>query len=190
MLIGAVLVLVPVVGWVLNMGHRIEMVHKMHIGQPAWPSWNNYPRLLKSGTVTLLGMIYYYTPGAVVAVLGLHQRQVWLEALSALLLLLATVAIPGYMTHYCLNYDAGEIFNPVRAFGRTLQGGGLYWKVCYRTRRTDAITPGIVGTRSWFSGLERLVLAGRRIQLCVSVHAAFCFVQECCQRPVESAFQR
>ena len=64
-LLGAALVLLPLVGWVLNMGHRIEMVHKMHHGQPAWPSWNSYGRLLKSGIMTFLGMIYYYLPGAV-----------------------------------------------------------------------------------------------------------------------------
>lgn len=41
LLFGAVLVLVALLGWFLNMGHRIEMVHRMHHGQPAWPSWNS-----------------------------------------------------------------------------------------------------------------------------------------------------
>ena len=127
-LLGAALVLVPVLGWVLNMGHRIEMVHKMHRGQPAWPSWNNYGRLLKSGTIAFLGMIYYYLPGAILAVISFHGRLPWLRALAVGLLFLATLAIPGYMTHYCRKYDAREIFDPARAFGRVLKGGRLYWK--------------------------------------------------------------
>ena len=127
-LIGAGLVLLPLLGWILNMGHRIEMVHKMHHGQPAWPSWNNYERLLKSGTLTFLGMVYYYLPGAILMAVSFYIRMPWLEVLAAGLLLLATIAIPGYMTHYCRNYDAREIFDPVRAFGRVLQGGWLYWK--------------------------------------------------------------
>ena len=126
--LGAALVLLPVLGWVLNMGHRIEMVHKMHHGQPAWPSWNKYGRLLKSGTVTLLGMIYYYLPGAILAAISWHRRSAALEALASTLLLLATIVIPGFMTHYCRDYDAREIFDPLRAFSRTLQGGLLYWK--------------------------------------------------------------
>ncbi len=127
-LIGAVLVLIPVLGWLLNMGHRIEMVHKMHKGQPAWPSWNGYARLLKSGTVTFLGMIYYYLPGAVLGILAFHFRIRWLLYLALLLLAGSTIAIPGYMTHYCRNYDAREIFDPFRAFGRVVQGGERYWK--------------------------------------------------------------
>ena len=128
LLFGAVLVLVPVVGWLLNMGHRIEMVHRMHREQSAWPSWNNYGRLFKNGTIALSGMIYYYLPGAVLAATSLHRHLPWLGVLAAGFFLLATIAIPGYMTHYCRNYDPHEIFNPVRAFGRVLQGGQLYWK--------------------------------------------------------------
>ena len=127
-LFGAALVLVPVLGWLLNMGHRIEMVHKMHQSQPAWPSWNHYGRLLKSGMITFLGMTYYYLPGAILGTISFHLRLPWLAVLATGLLLLATVAIPGYMTHYCRNYDAREIFDPFRAFKRVLQGGHLYWK--------------------------------------------------------------
>ena len=111
-LFGAVLVLVPLVGWLLNMGHRIEMVHRMHHEQPAWPSWNNYGRLLRSGIITFLGMVYYYLPGAVLGIISFHTRQPWLGVLASVLLLLATVAIPGYMTHYCRNYDAREYSIP------------------------------------------------------------------------------
>ena len=127
-LLGAVLVLIPLIGWLLNMGHRVEMVHRMHHGRPAWPGWNNYGRLLRSGIVTFLGMVYYYLPAAVLGTIGFRMRQPWLEAVAGVLLLLATVAIPGYMTHYCRNYDAREVFDPFRAFSRVLQGGRLYWK--------------------------------------------------------------
>jgi hypothetical protein len=57
---GALLVLLPGVGWILNMGHRIQMVHQMQHGQDAWPAWRGYPRLFRSGLVTFLGMAYYY----------------------------------------------------------------------------------------------------------------------------------
>jgi hypothetical protein len=30
--IGAALLLLPVVGWLLNMGHRVQMVHNMQMG--------------------------------------------------------------------------------------------------------------------------------------------------------------
>ena len=47
---------------------------------------------------------------------------------GAVLLALATLAIPGYMTHYCRGFDVREIYDPVRALSRALQGGAAYWR--------------------------------------------------------------
>lgn len=117
----ALLILLPGVGWLLNMGHRIQMVHRMHQGADPWPSWQDYPRLLKDGTVTFLGMLMYYTPGLLIG-----YWKGWLYAFPWLGL--ATLAIPGYMTHYCKRLDPQEIFNPIRALSRCLQGGFAYWR--------------------------------------------------------------
>jgi hypothetical protein len=127
-LLGAALLLVPVVGWLLNMGHRIMMVHRMQRGLPAWPSWRDPLQLLKHGLITFVGMLYYYTPGLLLAYVAWSADSVALGAGAAVLLALATVAIPGYMTHYCRTFDPAEIYNPVRALGRTFQGGRAYWK--------------------------------------------------------------
>lgn len=56
-LIGALWLLVPGVGWVLNMGHRIVLVHNMMRGGPAWPAWIDMGDLFKHGRVTLVGML-------------------------------------------------------------------------------------------------------------------------------------
>lgn len=117
----ALLVLLPGIGWIWNMGHRIEMVHRMQHGQQPWPAAGPTARILRNGLVTFLGMLYYYAPGALIVYLGDRPTGV-------ALLVAATLAIPGYMTHYCLRFDAGEIFNPIKALSRALQGGLAYWK--------------------------------------------------------------
>ena len=58
------------VGWLLNMGHRIQMVHHMQHGRPCWPAWVGYRHLLKLGTVTFLGMVEYHLPAASVGLLA------------------------------------------------------------------------------------------------------------------------
>jgi hypothetical protein len=126
-LTGAALLLVPGIGWVLNMGHRIQMVHNMLHGHEAWPAWKDYPSLFKHGMVTLGGMIYYYLPGIGTVALGLHYDVLALVIAGALLLVAATIAIPGYMTHYCVSFDPSEIFNPFKALARCLESGGNYW---------------------------------------------------------------
>jgi len=39
----------------------------------------------------------------------------------------AIVAVPGYMSHYCVRFDAREVFNPVTPLRRVGQGGRAYW---------------------------------------------------------------
>jgi hypothetical protein len=123
----ALLVLLPGLGWLLNMGHRIKVVHRMQHGEPPWPAWNDYAGLFKHGLITLGGMIAYYAPGAVLAIAAWKTESVALGAVASILLAGATVAIPGFMSHYCRRFDPAEIYNPMRALRRCLQGGASYW---------------------------------------------------------------
>jgi hypothetical protein len=126
-LIGALWLLVPFVGWILNMGHRITMTHQMQHGHPAWPAWRNYPALFRHGFITFLGMVEYHFPAMLCEWLARHFQIGWLHAAAALLWILATIAVPGYMSHYCYSLDAREVFDPMRALRRVAQGGRAYW---------------------------------------------------------------
>jgi hypothetical protein len=126
-LIGALWLFVPVIGWVLNMGHRITITHRMQHGQPAWPAWCDYRALLKHGTITLLGMIEYHLPSVLCEAAALHFDSFWMHAAAVVLWILATIAVPGYMSHYCFTLDPREIFDPLRAMRRVLEGGRAYW---------------------------------------------------------------
>jgi hypothetical protein len=126
-LIGALWLLVPGIGWILNLGHRIAMTHRMQHGQPAWPAWTNYRELWRHGCITLLGMIEYHAPSVIVEWLAVRWSQPGLHLLAAVLWILATLAVPGYMTHYCRTLDPREVFNPARALRRVFQGGAAYW---------------------------------------------------------------
>ena len=123
---GAVLLLLPIVGWCLNMGHRIRIVHRLQHGQEAWPAWGGYGELFKHGVVTAGGMLYYYSPAIVLAAVAWRSRTPWLCAPAAALFLAATVAIPG--SHFCRSFDAAEIYNPFKALHRVIEGGTAYWR--------------------------------------------------------------
>jgi len=125
---GALWLLVPGIGWLLNMGHRIVMVHRMQQGLPPTDAWREYGQLLKHGTLTALGMLLYATPGLLMLIAALRFERGALLALAAPLLIAAVLAIPGFMSHYCRRFDAREIFSPARALSRVRQGGALYWK--------------------------------------------------------------
>ena len=128
-LIGALLLVVlPGVGWVLNMGHRIQMVHNMQHGRPAWPAWRDPVALFRHGLVTLIGMIYWHAPGAVVMAVGDHLTLRSVMVLGGLLFVAGTVAVPGYMTHYCRDFAVKEVFSPLLAIRRIRGAGIAYWR--------------------------------------------------------------
>ncbi len=127
-LVGALWLFVPVVGWLLNMGHRVRVVHRLQRGETPWPAWHDPGELLRHGLLTFGGMVYYGAPGVSLAALGVYAHLPWLTALGVVLWMLAVVAIPGFMSHYCRAYDPREIFDPRRALRRVIEGGGAYWR--------------------------------------------------------------
>jgi hypothetical protein len=128
LIIGGLWLLVPVIGWLMNMGHRVQVVHNMHAGRSPWPAWENPRSLLRHGCLTFAGMIWFCLPGVLVMALGLHLEKLVVTATGGALWAAAVMAIPGYMTHYCQRLDPREIFHPTRALSRVGQGGRQYWK--------------------------------------------------------------
>ena len=126
--IGALWLLVPIVGWILNMGHRIAMTHRMQHGESARPSWRDYPALMRHGTITFLGMVEYHLPAIICELVAWHSDSGWLHAIAVLLWIVATISVPGYMSHYCFTLDPREVFDPFRAMRRVVEGGQAYWR--------------------------------------------------------------
>lgn len=127
-LLGALILCIPIFGWLLNMGHRIAMTHRMQRGDCAWPAWRDARALLYHGTITFLGMAEYHAPAVICGFLGWRTGHAWLYVVAARLWILATAAVPGYMTYYCYLLDPREVFNPLRAMRRVFEGGRNYWQ--------------------------------------------------------------
>ncbi|WP_414665157.1 hypothetical protein [Horticoccus sp. 23ND18S-11] len=109
------------------MGHRIAMTHRMQHGESAWPAWRDYPSLMKHGTIAFLGMVEYHLPAVICELAARWFDSSWLHAVAALLWVVATIAVPGYMSHYCFTLDPREVFDPFRAMRRVIEGGRAYW---------------------------------------------------------------
>jgi hypothetical protein len=131
----------------------------MQHGQRPWPAWHDYRRLFRHGVITAGGMLYYYAPGFAFAYLAWHFGSALLALVAgALLLAAATIAIPGYMSHYCWEFDPSEIYDPLRALRRCIQGGDAYWQAWLITLSALAISfagllalgVGFLVTSVWF----------------------------------------
>ncbi|MCR9161630.1 MAG: DUF4013 domain-containing protein [bacterium] len=126
--LGGLWLFVPVFGWLLNMGHRVRVTHRMHHYAQPWPAWERPRELLRHGAITFAGMVWYGWPGVSLALLGAYLDNTPLLGVGVALWMFAVIAIPGYMSHYCCRYDPKEIFDPFRALRRVRQGGAAYWK--------------------------------------------------------------
>ena len=143
---GGLWLMVPIIGWLMNMGHRIMVVHNLHHRRAPWPAWSDRKALLKHGCLTFAGMVWYGWPGVLLMMLGWWYQSPVTGGTGLLLWAGAVVAIPGYMTHYCKHFDTQEIFNPVRALSRVFQGGWPYWKawlIIFPTMLTSLV--GLLG---------------------------------------------
>jgi len=86
--IGGLWLLVPIVGWLMNMDHRVRVVHRLQRGEPPWPAWDNPGELLRHGAMTFAGMVWYGWPGALLAAAGAWFHLVWLTVIGLLLVAL------------------------------------------------------------------------------------------------------
>jgi Protein of unknown function (DUF4013) len=128
LIIGGYFLLIPIVGWLLNMGHRIVVTHRLlHGEKEPWPAWDNLPQLLKHGLTTFAGMVLYHLPATIIAIFAYKFESVILSSLAAILWLMGTCVIPGYMTAYSVNYDQREVFNIIRSIRRVLNARRAYW---------------------------------------------------------------
>ena len=119
--IGGCLLWIPVLGFVLNMGYRLQMVHRLQHGQSPWPGWNRFPHMLRQGGVATAAILGYHLPALLCLLLGWRSTALGLGAL-------ATFFLPGFMTFFAYDGDVQHVVRPVQAWGRVLRGGPEYCK--------------------------------------------------------------
>jgi Protein of unknown function (DUF4013) len=124
---GGILLLIPIWGWIANLGHRVVYTHKMLNNEPPFPSWGNYGALTKHGLITLSGMIVYHVPSTVIFIVASSIDSQMLYILSIILWIIGTILVPGYMTRYCRDYDWRVIFSPIGCMREIYRMGTKYW---------------------------------------------------------------
>ncbi|MCC5787463.1 MAG: DUF4013 domain-containing protein [Phycisphaerales bacterium] len=134
LVLGGLILSIPIWGWIANLGHRIVYTHRMIHAEDPFPAWSNFGTITRHGLWTFLGMVFYHLPAAACFILApLAESMVPgalapLVALGVVLWALASVLLPGFMTEYCRQFRAREIFRPVAAARRVLSAGPDYWK--------------------------------------------------------------
>ena len=123
---GTALILLLPLGWVLNMGHRLDVVERVFHGhRPYFRGFAPWPLTLLRGLHATAAILIYLSPSALCATA--HWQGVPFLALPGLLLFFVAIyALPGGMTYNAAHRDISYLYRPDRALRRAIAGGRHY----------------------------------------------------------------
>lgn len=133
-LVGGLLLTTLLIGWILNLGHRLDVVRRLYYGErPYFRGFAPWGHTFRRGLRAFAAITLYLSPsvalggaawGAVAA--GSTPAGGALAGLAALAFVLAIYALPGGMTYNAVFDDLSYLYRPDRALRRALEGGTAY----------------------------------------------------------------
>jgi hypothetical protein len=138
-IIGGLLILFLIIGWILNLGNRLNVVSRFYNGQrPYFNGFHPWEFTFKRGCVSFLTITSYLSPAVLC---GLVAWQVGPQApflilpgtiLTMILFALAVFTLPGCMTVYAVENRPEVLLRPLQAFQRGWQRREQYllaWRI-------------------------------------------------------------
>jgi len=151
LLIGGALLFLLLIGWILNLGHRLHVVERlMRRESPCFRGFSPWGQTFRRGLRAFSAISVYLSPSALIAAttwfawesLPVGGRVAGV-AVAGSLFLLAIYALPGGMTWNAAYDDLRYLYRPDKALARAVSGGKAYlhaWGIA-----VAAITASLVG---------------------------------------------
>lgn len=141
-LIGGTLLFLPLVGWVFNLGHRLEVVRRVyHHDPPYFRGFAPWGLTLQRGAKAFTAIAVYLSPAAITAGASALAWRAGEQALGAgaglvafACFALGVFSLPGGMTYNAATGDIRYLYRPDEAFRRALEGGKAYliaWGIAF-----------------------------------------------------------
>jgi len=125
-LIGALLFFIPIIGFALNMGFRLHIVHNLLMHQSKLPSWSDWRTMLRHGLLTTVVILGFHTPAWCCLVLAYGLDSIVMYAIGLGLWAVGLYILPGYMTVFAVAFDSRVLLQPQLALRRVRRGGVTY----------------------------------------------------------------
>ena len=133
-IIGGLLLFFLLPGWILNLGHRLDVVHRLFHDQPPYfRGFTPWGRTFWRGTRAFTAIATYLSPAAAFAGVAwclwssnYTNSALVIGALAGLLFTLAIYVLPGGMTYNAAFNDITYLYRPDKAYRRAITGGSAY----------------------------------------------------------------
>ena len=134
LVIGGCLLFLLIVGWILNLGNRLNVVSRLSADdRPYFRGFRPWGYTFRRGCISFATISCYLAPAAVLGAAAFWCRQHELvtghylfAGLSALAFFLGVFTLPGCMTVYAVEGDPSVLRRPVAAFQRAWSRRGVY----------------------------------------------------------------
>jgi hypothetical protein len=134
-LVGGALLLLGPVGWVLNLGQRLDVVQRLYRADPPYfRGFAPWTRTFARGLKAVCAIAVYLAPAALLGGAGAWlwwraaaprtAAALWSTAAAAFAW--AVFSLPGGMTYNAAFGDVSYLYRPDKAFRRALAGGRAY----------------------------------------------------------------
>lgn len=140
---GTLILLLWPIGWILNLGNRLNVVARLHAGRaPFFTGFRPWRFTFARGCVSAATITSYLSPAIALAALSYYQYATGATrsavalsaAASAAAFVLAVFTLPGCMTVYAVEGDASVLRDPLRAFRRAWSRRTIYlraWAIAF-----------------------------------------------------------
>ncbi len=126
-LVGGLWLLTLLPGWILNLGHRLAVVERLHRAEiPYFRGFDPLGATFVRGLRAFAAIATYLSPGALSGVLGWQLDEPAALWSGVALLALAVYVLPGGMTYNAAFNDLAYLYRPDMALRRALRGGSAY----------------------------------------------------------------
>jgi hypothetical protein len=124
-LIGGLWMFLPLIGWILNLGHRLEVVHRLYSGDtPYFRGYHPLPYIFRRGLVAASAIFCYLFPAILSFIIALLlwingiPAALFVGMLGAVFFVLGVFTLPGCMTVYACEGNSAILAQPLKAFQR------------------------------------------------------------------------
>jgi hypothetical protein len=131
---GGTFLFAPFVGWILNLGHRLEVIGRLCRDDPPYFRGFDRPplRVFSRGLQAFFAIALYLSPSTAAAAASFAASQsgggaaLPLAILAGALFAAAVYVLPGGMTYNAAYDDMSYLYRPDKAFRRAVAGGSAY----------------------------------------------------------------
>ena len=171
---GTLLILLPI-GWILNMGHRLDVVYRIyHDEPPYYQGFTPYRKTFLRGLKATLAIIIYLSPSAICAFLAKSYDFMPLWGATGFLFLLAIYVLPGGMTYNAAFHDIRYLYRPDRALLRAIEGGRNYmwaWVIALSAISLSFLGLLIIGIGFFYTSVWAWMVVGYAFSRALSLQS-------------------